>query len=128
MVQRPDGTLRLLTYGSNSETLLNGTATLFVRTKPAPEGLSGWQVINLKDYRELATAFDGTPVNATCLGGPCFEFPKAATDAILANAFGENFEIWLSGAPSAIPSEARDWGNINVIRPQILRRLRGETE
>ncbi len=127
LAQTPDGSLRLFTYGSDAEKLRTGAVRLLVRSEPKPEGLQDWEIFNLEDYRSLTFPFDGVLLDEKCLGGPCFAFSPQATEAILATGFDEKAELWLSADAAAAPTATADWLQRNVVYPQLMRRLLGET-
>ncbi|HEV2516084.1 MAG TPA: hypothetical protein VGV07_12595 [Devosia sp.] len=127
MAQAPDGSLRFMTYGTDAEKLRTGAVRLLVRTEPKPEGLQDWEIFNLEDYRSLTFPFDGVLLDEKCLGGPCFAFSPQATQAILDTGFDEKAELWLSGDSAAAPAATADWLQRNIVYPQLMRRLLGET-
>jgi hypothetical protein len=103
-VAMTDGSLRIMTYGAQvSEELAGARATLFVRTGAAPQGLSSYDLLADPAWPQIVTAFEGTRVGDTCLGGPCFSFPPEAAAAILAGTDADNAELFLAAKADATP-------------------------
>ena len=97
------------------------------RTGAKPEGMADWEVFNLTDFRSLTSPFEGVLLDERCLGGPCFEFPAQATEALLAMGFDEKAELWLSASADASPSATANWMDRNTYYPQLLYRMRGKS-
>ncbi|MBK8082662.1 MAG: hypothetical protein IPK28_01880 [Devosia sp.] len=109
IARQPDGGLRLMTYGTASAALsASSTARLFVQNAPHPEGFTSWSYFETASWRDTPVAFDGTAVEAACLGGPCFDFPAEAVNAITANPGNDLVELFLAAEPDAVPSPPVD--------------------
>ncbi len=126
IAQSAEGRLRFMSYGTEAEKLRGGIVRLFVRSEDAPQGVAGWEIFNLDDFRSLAFPFDGAPLSDECLGGPCWEFSKEAVEAISHTGFDEKAELWLAADPAAVPAATRYWLDANSFYPQLMRRLNGE--
>lgn len=103
-VQMTDGSLRIMTYGTQaSAELASAKATLYVRTGTPPQGLSPYDLMADPAWPQILTAFEGTRVGDTCLGGPCFSFPPEVATAILGGTDADNAELFLAADANAQP-------------------------
>ena len=126
VIAEREGRLRFMTYGTDAEKLRSGVVRLLVRTEPKPEKLADWEVFNLTDFRSLTFPFDGALLSEKCLGGPCFEFSREASEALLDMGFDEKAELWLSASADAAPAATADWIFRNTFYPQMFFRMNGK--
>jgi len=100
----PDRRLSLFFFGETAATkMADATVRLYVRQPPYPEGVDGYTIFDLQDFRDDALVFDGIKSVGACLGAPCYEFPVEATDALLANPVGDYAELFVSLSSDAQP-------------------------
>src|SRR5690606_21336982 len=126
VIAEREGRLRFMTYGTDAETLRNGAVRLLVRTGPKPENLADWEIYNFTEFRSLTSPFSGALLSEKCLGGPCFEFPAEANQALLATGFDEKAELWLSASADAVPAATGDWVHRNTFYPQMFFEMNGK--
>jgi hypothetical protein len=99
-----DSHIRVMTYGESARIALeNGVARLYVLTTPQSEDVSRWELLSKPEWPELLTAFEGVRIYSPCLGGPCFEFPPEASDAILSGGKTDFSELFLAGDAASQP-------------------------
>ena len=127
VIAEREGRLRFMTYGTEAETLRNGAVRLLVRTGPKPENLADWEIYNFTEFRSLTSPFSGALLSEKCLGGPCFEFPAEANQALLATGFDEKAELWLSASADASPAATGDWVHRNTFYPQMFFEMNGKS-
>lgn len=104
MVAQPDGSSRLMTYGAAAN-LLDPEATVIIAVPRAvPADISPYGFYNSDDFRSDVETFEARRIDATCLGGPCFEFEPELAQMILRVRNLAGVELFISpGAGVPLP-------------------------
>lgn len=96
----PEGELLAMTWGENARTLLaSGSLTVLANpNKLTPEQTTSFSYIRSQDWLDDARIFTAQVSEETCIGGPCFVFPKEALDTILAGSANQSYRFFVSSA------------------------------
>jgi hypothetical protein len=107
MVTQPDGSTRLMTYGAAAK-ILDGEATVVVAVPRAiPEDESPYAYYRSDAFRSDVATFTAKRIEATCLGGPCFEFGPELVETIQGVDRLASVELFMApGTDVPLPSES----------------------
>jgi len=83
MAAQPDGTTRLMTYGAAAKLLDPEATVIIVVPRAIPSDISPYSFYSAESFRSDVTTFEARRIDATCLGGPCFEFGADLAETIL---------------------------------------------
>jgi hypothetical protein len=104
MVIRPDGEVRVMTFGQEAAELKAGSVVLMVQPEALPPELaSNYAHLTSQEWWDTAREFRGELVSEACLGGPCFAMPRDIVDALLAGGQQQSFRFYLSSQADVDP-------------------------
>jgi len=105
LARAPDGTVKLMLFGEVAAQLgPTPGARFYIPSMLLPVGVDDWSYFNEPTFRDLAMAWDGTPMTGPCLGGPCFDFPPEVFDAIGRRGEQGQVELFIASDPATQPA------------------------